>query len=272
VIFLPAVAFHHGQHTEIAASAVLIPAIAPNSETVRGCPALTDIWPCSAGQAQARSLAQQDRIASPSPVPTQTEPLVTPDPTPTPDPLPTLQVRAGDTLIDLASWFGVTPFDIAAVNSISVDDYLQIGEVLAIPVPTSQFSLPPEAAATALGDSGGGGVSADSPPIPAAAPQPTPEPQATEALHPPVSSADVTAAICSLPWPCEQMVRIATCESWLNPQAVNPAGYYGLFQLSGSFDGWDDPTTNAQVAYQTKYLPALAAGDGLSPWPVCRSY
>jgi hypothetical protein len=68
------------------------------------------------------------------------------------------------------------------------------------------------------------------------------------------------------------MVRIAACESGLNPASVNPAGYWGLFQISYQFPGWDDPLTNATVAYQQEYLPALAAGNALSPWPVCRSY
>jgi hypothetical protein len=66
------------------------------------------------------------------------------------------------------------------------------------------------------------------------------------------------------------MVRIAYCESGLNPNSFNPAGYYGLFQINYSFDGWNDPWTNARVAYEQKYLPALARGDALAPWPVCR--
>jgi hypothetical protein len=53
---------------------------------------------------------------------------------------------------------------------------------------------------------------------------------------------------------------------------VNPAGYYGLFQISEQIAGWDDALTNATYAYESKYLPALARGDGLTPWPVCRSY
>ena len=83
---------------------------------------------------------------------------------------------------------------------------------------------------------------------------------------------DVIAAICSLPWPCDQMVGVAMCESGLVPSAYNPAGYYGLFQINFSFEGWDDPLINSQVAYEQKYLPALAAGDGLSAWPNCVSY
>ena len=65
----------------------------------------------------------------------------------------------------------------------------------------------------------------------------------------------------------------ATIVASLNPRAVNPAGYYGLFQIAGEFPGWDDALTNATFAYEHKYLPALArGGDGLSPWPVCRYY
>ena len=69
------------------------------------------------------------------------------------------------------------------------------------------------------------------------------------------------------------MVAIASCESGLWPGALNPAGYYGLFQINHWFDGWDNPWTNAQAAYYEKYLPSLqSSGDGLSAWPVCRYY
>ena len=88
-------------------------------------------------------------------------------------------------------------------------------------------------------------------------------------VTPPPSGGDVVAIICALPWPCEQMVAIAACESGLNPSSYSPAGYYGLFQISYAFPGWDDPVINAQVAYEQKYLPALAAGNGFSPWRNC---
>lgn len=177
-----------------------------------------------------------------------------------------MEVRSGDTLVALANWFGLSPFDIAAVNGFPVDDYLQIGQVLAIPVSSGEFSLPPDPSAVvaaAVEDTPG--------PQPAAVPQATPVPP-TPAPYIPPSSEDVIAAICALPWPCEQMVRIASCESGLNPRSMNPAGYYGLFQISNQIDNWDDPVVNATFAYQYKYLPAAARGDPLSPWPVCRYY
>jgi LysM repeat protein len=203
--------------------------------------------------------------------PVTPQPTPSPQPTPTPEPLPTMEVRPGDTLIALAAWFDVTPFDIAAASGVAVDDYLQIGEVLSIPVSVSVFALPPDPNAVAQ-------LPAAEPPaedtfVPE--PQPTPEPPPpTPVATPyiPPSSSDVVAIICSLPWPCDQMVRIASCESGLNPHSVNPAGYYGLFQIAGQFAGWDDALTNATFAYENKYLPALAHGDGLTPWPVCRNY
>ena len=218
---------------------------------------------------RAESLRNLELPQAETTVPPTAQPTPSPLPTPTPEPLPTMEVRPGETLIELAGWFGVTPFDIAAANGVSVDDFLQIGQVLSIPVPPAAFALPP-APATEL-------PLADPAQdvVPVAQPTPAPDtaaplPAATPYLPP--ASSDVVAAICSLPWPCDQMVRIAACESGLNPASVNPAGYWGLFQISYQFPGWDDPLTNATVAYQEKYLPALAAGDGLSPWPVCRSY
>jgi hypothetical protein len=178
-----------------------------------------------------------------------------------------MDVRPGDTLVALANWFGITPFDIAATNGFAVDDYLQIGWTLAIPVSQAQFSMPPDPSAVVAA------AVQDTEPAsePVAVPQATPVPPTATPYIPP-SSDDVVAAICALPWPCEQMVRIASCESGLNPRSMNPAGYYGLFQISNFIDGWDDPVVNATFAYQNKYLPALAHGDGLTPWPVCRYY
>ena len=54
----------------------------------------------------------------------------------------------------------------------------------------------------------------------------------------------------------DDMLRVATCESGLNPYAYNPAGWYGLFQFvpstfaSTPFAGFDiyDPVANANAA------------------------
>ncbi|MEX0682941.1 MAG: LysM peptidoglycan-binding domain-containing protein [Dehalococcoidia bacterium] len=195
----------------------------------------------------------------------------TPAPEPPAEVWASMEIREGDTLLALADWFGLSPFDIASVNAMAVDDYLMIGATLAIPVPESHFLLPPDPMAVVLD-------------LPVLEEEPVVEPEPWPAAvvlppapPPPVSSGSwtkeqVVNAICSLPWPCDQMVRIASCESGLRADAVNPAGYYGVFQIDHQFPGWDDPYVNAQYAYEHKYLPALAHGDGLGPWPVCRYF
>jgi LysM repeat protein len=221
---------------------------------------------CLPAEDEVKSLlSRQDVTLTPEAVAGSGEPVITAAPTPTPEPLPTMTVRPGDTLVALANWFGVTPFEIAATNGFAVDDYLQIGWVLAIPVPLAEFTAPPDPQAAVA-------AAVEPAPAPApAAPQPTPAP-VTPAPYIPRSSEEVIAAICALPWPCEQMVRIASCESGLNPRAYNPAGYYGLFQISNNIENWDDPVINANFAYYNKYLPALSRGNGFSPWPVCQYY
>ena len=264
VLLLPVIATGHGTSGESLSSAVLVPGAPPVFNAAQSC-----TYACSATTLGA------DRIAgrvSPPAAPTEAPTTgPTPVPTSTPEPLPTMEVRPGDTLVALANWFGVSPFDIASVNGVAVDDYLQIGEVLAIPVSAASFSMPPDpnayVAAAPTAEPAAAALEPAAAPPP---PQPTPTPYV--APYVPPAAGDVVAIICSLPWPCDQMVRIATCESGLNPHSMNPAGYYGLFQISNHIDGWEDALTNATFAYQNKYLPALARGDGLTPWPVCRSY
>lgn len=245
--------------TDVTTSAALVPDLLTKSASVNACATFTGN--CAPDQSDLQSLLA--RRAATATAPPAAGPVITAEPTPTPEPLPTMEIRPGDTLVALANWFGLSPFDIAATNGFAVDDYLQIGWVLAIPVSADAFSMPPDPTAV---------VAAAVEDEPAAIPQATPVPPTAPPYIPP-SSDEVIAAICALPWPCEKMVRIASCESGLNPRSLNPAGYYGLFQISNFIDGWDDPVINANFAYQYKYLPALArGGDGLSPWPVCRYY
>jgi LAS superfamily LD-carboxypeptidase LdcB len=69
-------------------------------------------------------------VGTPSPAPaTSPTPAVTPTPTVT-----EYVVQEGDTLFDIAQRFGTTAEAVAAANGISVDDTLQIGQVLIIPV------------------------------------------------------------------------------------------------------------------------------------------
>jgi LysM repeat protein len=66
--------------------------------------------------------------------------------------------------------------------------------------------------------------------------------------------------------------KVANCESSGNPRAVNPAGYYGLFQFDKqtwrSVGGSGNPA-NASAAEQLMRAKKLYAQRGASPWPVC---
>ncbi len=65
---------------------------------------------------------------------------------------------------------------------------------------------------------------------------------------------------------------LAKCESSGNPRAVNPAGYYGLYQFSKttwrSVGGSGSPA-DASPAEQTKRAKILYNKAGAGQWPVC---
>ncbi|MFZ0324046.1 MAG: ubiquitin-like domain-containing protein [Actinomycetes bacterium] len=65
---------------------------------------------------------------------------------------------------------------------------------------------------------------------------------------------------------------LAACESGGNPQAVNPAGYYGLYQFTlgtwYSVGGTGNPV-DASSDEQTYRAQLLYERSGAGPWPVC---
>src|SRR5919112_6005325 len=65
---------------------------------------------------------------------------------------------------------------------------------------------------------------------------------------------------------------LARCESGGNPRAVNPAGYYGLYQFSPatwrSVGGRGLPS-RASATEQKMRAQILFRRSGSSPWPVC---
>lgn len=93
-------------------------------------------------------------------------------------------------------------------------------------------------------------------------PTPTPTPEPTSVGKPAGSGV-------GLPQPWR---GLAKCESGGNPQAVNPAGYYGLFQFSlstwASVGGSGNPV-DASVAEQLHRARVLQARSGWGQWPVC---
>ena len=73
----------------------------------------------------------------------------------------------------------------------------------------------------------------------------------------------------SLNWPA-----LARCESGGNPRAVNPAGYYGLYQFSRSTwrsVGGSGLPSRASKREQTRRAQTLFRRSGASPWPHCGS-
>jgi hypothetical protein len=65
---------------------------------------------------------------------------------------------------------------------------------------------------------------------------------------------------------------LAGCESGGNPKAVNPAGYYGLYQFDiGTWRsvGGSGVPTSASAAEQTYRAKLLYQQRGRSPWPNC---
>ena len=68
---------------------------------------------------------------------------------------------------------------------------------------------------------------------------------------------------------------LAQCESGGNPRAVNPAGYYGLYQFSVSTwrsVGGSGMPHQASPAEQTHRAQILYSRSGRSPWPNCGKY
>jgi hypothetical protein len=120
---------------------------------------------------------------------------------------------------------------------------------------------------------------APAPPTPAVAAEvETPAAPAQPAAAPPPLPADgIEGILCALPWPCQEAIGVAACESGrdmngrLDGAWATNGNHYGVFQLSyihayrwaDFYDAWMDPAKNAQWAYE------IWAEQGWYPWS-CR--
>ena len=97
---------------------------------------------------------------------------------------------------------------------------------------------------------------AEAPPVVAA---PVPAPRV------PISSGGSWSdLVCSYGWDCNWALAVIQCESGGNPNAYNPAGYVGLFQVwEGHSSNLQDPATNIAAAW------SLYLSGGGSHWPNC---
>lgn len=112
------------------------------------------------------------------------------------------------------------------------------------------------------------------PPTPTPTPAPVVEPIVAAApLAPPAPAGSVTeiiyAAAAEYGLSGSYLLSVAACESGLNPSAVNPAGYHGLFQFSTStwasqgYGSIYDPVAQARTAAR------MLAQGGAGAWPNC---
>jgi len=80
----------------------------------------------------------------------------------------------------------------------------------------------------------------------------------------PATTGDWQDLVCSYDWDCTWATAVMMCESGGNPDAYNPQGYVGLFQIWEGFGAnLRDPATNIAAAY------SLYQSGGPGNWPNC---
>jgi resuscitation-promoting factor RpfB len=159
-------------------------------------------------------------------------------------------VKPGDTLSEIAQANGADWRELAKINNLNDPDLILIGQTLTLDG-TKKATAPRKATAKKVE---------------------TKKVRKTErkvrtsrSEDRPSSSVSMSAA-----WR-----KVAECESSGNPRAVNPAGYYGLFQFDlqtwRSVGGSGNPA-KASAAEQLMRAKKLYAQRGAQPWPVCGRY
>jgi hypothetical protein len=74
--------------------------------------------------------------------------------------------------------------------------------------------------------------------------------------------ASIEAIICAVPWPCEEALAVAWCESRFDPRAVGAYGERGLFQVHPGF--WGPVPTEPEGQVAQAY--AIWREHGWEPW------
>jgi hypothetical protein len=103
---------------------------------------------------------------------------------------------------------------------------------------------------------------------PAPAPAPAPAPEPAPAVYQPQT--EIERLLCSKPWDCAAIVRIARCESNFRPDAVG-AGSYGLLQIqasvwAGFFPRFWETWMIAAVNIEMAWVIYQRAGHSFRPW------
>ena len=162
----------------------------------------------------------------------------------------TITVVPGDTLAEIASAEGSSVTAIAAANDIADPDLIYAGSTLTIPSGDGSGAAPSASPST----------SSSSTSSSTSAATPSYGGSVEDIIYSAAAEYGVDGGY---------MVAIANCESGLNPRAVSPAGYYGLFQFdqqtwaeygSGSIY---DPVAQARATARL-----ISMGQS-SRWPNC---
>ena len=160
-------------------------------------------------------------------------------------------VKAGDTLSEIAQANGADWHHMAKINNLDNPDLILIGQTLTLDGVKKATAPRPRATSKKVE---------------------TKKVRKTERKVRTSRSEDrpATSVSMSAAWR-----KVAQCESSGNPRAVNPAGYYGLFQFDlqtwRSVGGSGNPA-KASAAEQLMRAKKLYAQRGASPWPVCGRY
>lgn len=162
------------------------------------------------------------------------------------------KVKAGDTLSEIAQANGADWHQLAKLNNLKDPDLILIGQTLQLDgvkkatTRTTQKRATPTVKKTKT------------------VKKTVRKSRATRSDNRPAASG---SAAMSAAWR-----KVANCESSGNPRAVNPAGYYGLFQFDlqtwRSVGGSGNPA-KASAAEQLMRAKKLYSQRGASPWPVC---
>ncbi|HET6298099.1 MAG TPA: transglycosylase family protein [Kribbella sp.] len=160
-------------------------------------------------------------------------------------------VKPGDTLSEIAQANGADWHQLAELNNLNNPDLILIGQTLRLDGQQKAIAPKKKTTTTTQGRT-----------VPKKTVR---KPRATRSeTNRPTTSSSVTM---SAAWK-----KVANCESSGNPRAVNPAGYYGLFQFDKqtwrSVGGTGNPA-QASAAEQLMRAKKLYAQRGASPWPVC---
>ncbi|RZT12538.1 LysM domain-containing protein [Kribbella sp. VKM Ac-2569] len=166
------------------------------------------------------------------------------------------QVKSGDTLSEIAQANGADWHELARINNLKDPNLILIGQTLSLDgVKKAATSAPKK--------------------VTKKAEKKTSKSEKTERKARSSRSEDRPATRSGKANLSGAWAKVANCESSGNPRAVNPAGYYGLFQFDlrtwRSVGGSGNPA-KASAAEQLMRAKKLYAQRGASPWPVCGKY